>query len=585
MHEMTKRYPGLFQRGKQWNVRRRVPDELRPIIGKREVTKSLRTSDFSKAKEDYHSVMSNVEQEFNKARRSLSNAQQADLSLIHAERLAREWYHLRYGNIENETYALTLHSEKAFVKEDLDHFQSLFEGDDEDIIQQELQSTADRLLINDGFPHDVSSDEFEEKTLIGIDKSSKGYRYFLKLIWRGHLDGLKKQREIFERYGSNDPFFSFTKATHSSSIPIKNEQRGLSLNDFINKYINAKDYDLEDRNYKDLLATFRIMKEVIGDDTPVINISYDDLENVLTILKRLPPNFRKLKYRKNMTLEEIASDAEKNNEKLYTSTMINKHMARIKALMMWGLGTDDVQKDYFVSGTLFMKRPKNQNAKDDRDPFTMDELNILFSQDEFAKPNFEKPSIYWASLISLFHGLRMEEILQLRFDDIQEQDNIRFFNIHDEGLNSLKTSNGKRKVPIHNFMWELGFEAVLSAARKKENGRLFHDVPKLKRPRYSAIFTQRYSRYLKKIGIKTKKNSFHSFRHNYRDICKDCGLRNDCMDQIGGWSYEKGAKASYGTGISLIVLNSELQKIKYSGLNLNSISPFSELDYRDGITS
>ena len=576
MQDMTKNFAGLFQRGKQWNVRRRVPDELRLIIGKREITKSLRTSDFSKAKEDYHSVMLDVEQEFIKARRSLSNAQQTDLSLIHAERLAREWYHLRYGNIVDETYALTLPSEIAFVQKDLDYFQALFEGDDEDIIQQELQSTADSLLIKDGFPHDLSSDEFEEKTLIGIDKSSKGYRYLLNLIWRGHLDGLKKQREIFECHGSNDPFFSFAKATHNSSVPIKNEQSTLSLNDFINKYINAKDYDLEDRNYKDLLATFRIMKEVIGDDTPVISISYDDLENVLKILKRLPPNFRKLKYRTKMTLEEIASDAQKNNENLYSSTMINKHMARIKALMKWGNGTGIVNKDYFASGTLFMKRPKNLSAKDARDPFTIEELNILFNQDIFTKPNVNEPSFYWVTLIALFHGLRMEEILQLKFDDIQREGDVSFFKIHDDGDNSLKNANSKRSVPIHDLMWRQGFKYVLENANLRSDGRLFPDVIKGKRDKHSAIFSQRYSRYLDKIGIKRKKLSFHSFRHNFRDVAKNCNLRSDRIDEIGGWAYETGAKARYGSGINLVELNNELQKVEYCGVNINSIAVFSE---------
>ena len=39
------RYPCLWQRGRTFYFRKRVPAELIPIIGKREITRSLKTSD------------------------------------------------------------------------------------------------------------------------------------------------------------------------------------------------------------------------------------------------------------------------------------------------------------------------------------------------------------------------------------------------------------------------------------------------------------------------------------------------------------------------------------------------------------
>ena len=576
MQEMTKTNAGLVKRGNKWIVRKRVPDELQSIIGKREITRSLATSDLSEAKKDYHHVMVDIEQQFSNARQSLSNSKKTELSIIQADSLAKRWYEDTYANITDESYALVDQADKEFVKDDLDYFQSLYIDGEENDLQQNLQSTADRLLIKNGFPCSISDDDFADETLIGIDKNSKGYQRLLNLIRRGHINALKKQRAILENRASSDPFFSSSTQYQKQFYSPENEVDLITLDELISKYLLAKDYDLTDRNYKDLQATFRIMMEIIGSDKFANQISYDDLQTVLSTLKRLPPNFRKPKYRSKMTLNQVADDAKKRNEQPYSPTMINKHMARIKALMKWGNGTGIVNKDYFVSGTLFMKRPKNLSAKDARDPFTVEELNILFNQDIFTKPNVNKPSFYWATLIALFHGLRMEEILQLKFDDIQREGDVSFFKIHDDGDNSLKNANSKRSVPIHDLMWTQGFKYVVENANLRSDGRLFPDVIKGKRDKHSAIFSQRYSRYLDKIGIKRKKLSFHSFRHNFRDVAKNCNLRSDRIDEIGGWAYETGAKARYGSGINLVELNNELQRIEYSGVNINSITVFSE---------
>lgn len=572
---MTKKYPCLHQRGNKWIVRKRVPNELKSIIGKREITKSLKTSDIVKAKLDYFNVMAEIEKQISEARSKLSHNKEIDLSELQAERLAKEWYQKQYGNVEEQTYCLVDDVEIEIVKDDLDYFQALYSnGPDEEMLPA-LQSTADNLLVENNYPYIIKDDDFADQVSVCVDKTSKGYQLLLKLIRRGHINALKKQRDILDQERSNDPFFSDLNRSSTSSNRTKNLVQSISLAVLIDKYIIAMDYDLEDRNYKDFLATFRIFKEHLGGNIVVDDISYDHLQSFLMLLKRLPPNFRKLKYRYSMTLDEIANDAEKIGEVLYSVGSINKHMARIKALMKWGNAVGYVAKDYSASKTLSVKPNKNQNAKDGRLPFSIKELNQLFIQKEFTNPTFEKRSFYWLPLIALFHGLRMEEILQLKFEDIKKEENIHFFDIHDDGDNSLKNANAKRSVPVHNYMWELGFNSLLLQAQKTESGRLFSDVNMGKRDRYSAVFTQRFSRYLEKIDIKKAKLSFHSFRHNFRDAAKNCNIGHDRTDEIGGWSYEKGAKANYGSGINLIELNKAMQKIKYEGVNFKSISTYS----------
>ncbi|MBO4736180.1 MAG: hypothetical protein J5614_07270, partial [Paludibacteraceae bacterium] len=69
---------------------------------------------------------------------------------------------------------------------------------------------------------------------------------------------------------------------------------------------------------------------------------------------------------------------------------------------------------------LFLKNPaKSLSFKDDRDPidlkyaFTVDDLKVIFFNDNYDPSKFTKPAYYWVPLIALYSGMRREEICQL----------------------------------------------------------------------------------------------------------------------------------------------------------------------------
>src|SRR5690349_12926065 len=65
---------------------------------------------------------------------------------------------------------------------------------------------------------------------------------------------------------------------------------------------------------------------------------------------------------------------------------------------------------------------------------------------------------FWAPLIGLFSGARLNEIGQLRKGDVERVAEIWCFRITDEGEDerSVKTSAGKRVVPMHQELIQLG---------------------------------------------------------------------------------------------------------------------------------
>ncbi len=63
---MGYKLPGLVRRDNKFSIRIRVPDNIRHIIGKGEVWKSLETGDENLAKEEYGQIFSKIEKEFSR---------------------------------------------------------------------------------------------------------------------------------------------------------------------------------------------------------------------------------------------------------------------------------------------------------------------------------------------------------------------------------------------------------------------------------------------------------------------------------------------------------------------------------------
>ena len=125
--------------------------------------------------------------------------------------------------------------------------------------------------------------------------------------------------------------------------------------------------------------------------------------------------------------------------------------------------------------------------------------------------------MFWAPIISVFHGLREEEALQLRVDDIRIENNVDYFDLKvGAGWQSLKSTAAKRKVPIHRELIALGFLELVSMRRRDGEDRLFPHLTRGKnRKTLSENFTKDFTRFRKSNGVYEKRIDFHSFRTQF----------------------------------------------------------------------
>ncbi|MDM0024628.1 site-specific integrase [Variovorax saccharolyticus] len=195
-----------------------------------------------------------------------------------------------------------------------------------------------------------------------------------------------------------------------------------------------------------------------------------------------------------------------------------------------------------------------KNSK--RLPFSDADLLCIFSSDIYAKGDRPKggggEAAAWIPAIAYLSGANLEEIAVLRAEQfhVDAQGN-PYFQIGD----SKNSNRANRQVPIHPALVDAGF---LDYVRSR-NGRLFPKVTS-QREEQSASFSKWFGRHLDSLRITEKSKVFHSFRHLFKDLCRNAGLDDSAIDQICG--HEPGTVGGkYGDGRRIDVLAGLLAQV------------------------
>jgi integrase len=171
--------------------------------------------------------------------------------------------------------------------------------------------------------------------------------------------------------------------------------------------------------------------------------------------------------------------------------------------------------------------------------FTLTDLELIFSSPIYTQGYLPlgggKIACYWLPLLALFTGARLEELAQLQVSDIQKAKDLGYYltitDLGDTGA-QLKNSHSRRNIPIHPVLIACGF---MEHVKNRERGYLFPDLKINPRGKRSGYFSYFFSHYLRqKILITDERKVFHSFRHTFKDICRQCGIEEAVHDALTG---------------------------------------------------
>ena len=182
-------------------------------------------------------------------------------------------------------------------------------------------------------------------------------------------------------------------------------------------------------------------------------------------------------------------------------------------------------------------------------------VGALFSQTRDAGGGGYHARV-WLPLLGLFTGARLNELGRLVVGDIQG-DPVPHFDIR-----RAKNSGSLRAVPLHPQLVELGFLEYVEALKAAGQECLWPCLRSGGDPGTDGdVLGRWFSRYLHQgLGFPATV-VFHSFRHSFRDFCRNAGIARDVHHQLTG--HASGAAGdAYGAGYSLDVFHGEVSRIR-----------------------
>lgn len=214
-------------------------------------------------------------------------------------------------------------------------------------------------------------------------------------------------------------------------------------------------------------------------------------------------------------------------------------------------------------------RIKGAKVSSDRLPYSTDDLNNIFSSPIYTQGLRPKSGAgeasYWIPLIALYTGARLNEIGQLTRGDIRQTGDVWYFHISNEAEgSSVKTNSSKRDVPIHPELMRLGF--LEYAQSHPEGSSIFPLLKGAKGRQLTYNFSKWWGRWARAtLGITDSRKVFHSFRHAFKDACRNSGIPREIHDAFTG-HVGSDVGSTYGVGHSVKTLGEAMKSLKYEAL-------------------
>ncbi|MDO5622994.1 MAG: tyrosine-type recombinase/integrase [Paracoccus sp. (in: a-proteobacteria)] len=179
--------------------------------------------------------------------------------------------------------------------------------------------------------------------------------------------------------------------------------------------------------------------------------------------------------------------------------------------------------------------------------------------------------IYWVPLIARLSGMRSEEILQLKPANIRSLDGVYYFEIERGTGQSVKSENGKRLVPIHSQLLELGFLELVAHQRRLAKRRIFDTIQRArtKKNTYAEIMNGRFEYYRKRHDVYERRLDLHGLRTTFNSECVALAVPDTARRYLMGHQNPDVGIVNYlpeGFPITTLKYYIEMQRIDISSI-------------------
>lgn len=419
------------------------------------------------------------------------------------------------------------------------------------VYHESIEDTKDELETCDFTKASRLLDYTLEDQHVQIDKQSEVYRQLCfdlaKANIQLHQISMAEDKHEYQRAEQATQSLLSQYPPYSNEKPTVVADEDEDGNELLRNVIERFCTENERENWtrktaNENRAALQLFLDFAGHDIKCNQVSFKLTRSYKDALAKLPPNRnRDARYKGKSIQELLKIDCEP-----MSFNTANKMLNRLSGFL------DSARKEGFIKENYAadMTFKRNRKVKDERSPYTRDDLIALFHSVQYMNDTHEKPFQFWSPIIALFTGMRVNEIAQLHLDDIHDKEGIWVLDINDSTPDKkTKNANADRKIPLHPFLSEtLGLPAYVEKLRAEGEQRLFPEITSHRDgygQRISRWFNgdggkSTYIGYRRQCGIESTKEvrkDFHSFRHTAIDHLKQKlheGVNVDCMLYVNG---------------------------------------------------
>ncbi len=578
-----------------YHFRLRVPAELVPAIGRRELHSSLGHSTRKAASNRASYLAFHAHAFFARLRRTMTTMTSDQIAALVADWRRRMFQ--RDGDIrrlieldEHETfdrdsYADHCESVAGLAEETLERLVSLPQGvEGTSRPSRREQDNAATMAVDLMTTDEADSDhvplmtraEFEQ--LDRIDAKDVARQFLLAM---GQVYNRKAAMcgEAFASGAASAPVSTVTAppeaspaaATSMAQVPTIGEAWGLYVASQAKRGGAWKGGRIPDNDGK-AWATFSV---IMGVDAPVTGITPQSLLRYERIEERLPNS--RVKPYAAMPMAELIGLAERGevpNDHLRASQTLMNRMAAIRGFVRYCASRHGVEVPQ-----AFEFRPGGR-VRDDEDtsyePWTPRDLALMFDPDALGayvrkrrtnalrrlgeSTAFRDGSQWkdwpWFILLALYTGARLSELVGLRAEDVLQShpetktasgQDVPVIRIVPYAGRRLKNKASTRCVPIHPDLIRMGFLELASARRDRGTARLLDSAGTIEKG--GGHVSDALKAHAEALGARQAddRKVFHSFRHTFKTAALGCMLV-DHADGLVGHKGTSDAPSTYRHG-------------------------------------
>lgn len=283
--------------------------------------------------------------------------------------------------------------------------------------------------------------------------------------------------------------------------------------------------------------SLRLFAGAVGQDLAVSELTADHVRAFFDVVRWWPSNATKRAPYRGLAVMEVVALAQANQVPEPAAWTVAKHRQRLSVFLV-SLVSAGLLASNPLAGIRAISTP---DADDTGEPFTDDQLKAVF--DPVAFPAWAKkyPHRWFGPMLGLYSGARVNEIAQLRVDDIDTIDGVPGFFVRQGGKGqSVKNKNSRRFVPLAKPVIDAGFLVYIDEVRQAGHTQIFPHLPNSTGLGFGRQLSRQFSVYIKRQGITAKGQGFHGFRHTIASRLDEAGVSASAIAAITGHARGQG---------------------------------------------